>query len=193
MTDIIAISFAACLTNNLVLDGMLGIAPAVAVSKKIDVAIGMSAAMIFTLVIAALICYPVQYYLLLPLQLEYLRLISFIVVVSVAVLLTLKLLKKRLPVLSKQIALFLPLTLINTAVLGAVLFNVQADHGLLGSLFFALGSGLGFAVVLLMLAAIQQRIGLADIAAPFKGPAITLITLGILSMAFMGFIGIGAR
>lgn len=193
MLDLFLIFISACLVNNLILDGMLGVAPAMALSRKIDVAAGMATTMVFVLMITSLFSYPLKFYLLVPLHLEYLELITYIAVIPLAVVLSLKGLKKIKPVLAEEIKLFLPLALMNTAVLGIALLNVQADYGLLGSLLFGAGSGVGFGMILIVIAAMQERINVADIPAPFRGISIMLITLGILSMAFMGFIGLGVQ
>ncbi len=152
-----------------------------------ETAWGMAAAMTFALTIAALAGYPVKYYLLIPLGLERLELISFVFVITLAVLLGELFLKKIRPALHEKIARLTPLTLANSAGLGVALLNVQQAHGLAGSLFFGLGSGTGFGLVMVTAAAMQQRLEGADVPQPFRGVSILLITFGIVSMAFMGF------
>lgn len=193
MLDLILVFFSACLVNNLLLDGMLGVAPALVGSKKIDVARGLGACTVFVLGLTTLLCYPLRQHLLIPLDLQHLTLISFIVVISLSVLLAIRLLQRFKADLSREFALFLPLVLINTAVLGAVMLSTENTHGITTAVVFGLGSGVGFALLLPMIAAIQERIKLADIPEAFKDSAITLITLGIMSMAFMGFIGVGSN
>ena len=191
MLDIILVLISTCLVNNLILDGMLGIAPAMSTLKKIEVARGMSITMIFVLSVAGPVAYLIKYYFLIPRGFLYLELLSFILVISLSVLLVLKVLTKFKPALSQEVAFFLPLMLMNTAVLGAAMLAVQNNHGLITSLIFGIGSAFGFSIVLLIISAIQERVVVANVPTPFKGASIMLITLGMLSMAFMGFVGIG--
>ncbi len=189
MANYAVIFISACLVNNLILDYLLGVSPAVAVSRKIETAAGMGAAIIFTLTIAALVSYPVKLFLLVPFDIEHLETISLVLIVTLSILLGERCLQKFKPAIHARIAVFIPLTLVNCSALGVALLNVQHQHGLPGSLFFGLGSGIGFSVVIMMLAAMQERIEVSDIPGPFQGVSILLITLGIISMAFMGFIG----
>lgn len=189
MTDFAAIFIGACLINNLVLDHLLGVYPGMAARGKVEPAWGISIAMSFALTSAALVTYPIQHYLLTPLNLAYLQLFCFVFVITLAILLGEVALKKISPARHEKIAPFIPLTLVNSAALGVALLNLQHTHGLTGSLVFGLGSGAGFAIVTMMMAAMQQRLEAAAIPQPFRGVSILLITFGIISMAFMGFIG----
>ncbi len=193
MTEIIAVFFGACLVNNLILSGMLGIAPAMSTAKRIEVALGMSLAMIFILTITAAVSHLVDRYVLIPLDASWLQLITFIISIALGIVLALKILKRFKPALSQQMTLFLPLALMNTAVLGLALMNAQYEYGLFLSLLFGLSAAAGFGLVLILISAMQERMDVANIPAPFKGTAIMLITLGILSMAFMGFAGMGVQ
>ena len=190
MGNFFAIFLAACLVNNLILDAMLGLPPAIAVAKKIETAIGMTLAMLMALTSATLASYPFNHYVLLPLDLAGLETFSFIIVITLAMKAAELALRRFKPALHEQLAVFFPLTLINSAALGVALLNSQHQHGLLGSLFFGVGAATGFGLVVAAMAAMQERMMAAAIPAPFRGIAIILITLGIMSMAFMGFNGI---
>jgi len=134
--------------------------------------------------------YLVETHLLVPLGLEYLRIISFIVVIAVIVQFTEMLVYKTSPLLYQVLGIFLPLITTNCAVLGVALLNVQARHGLIESFLYGFGAAVGFALVLVLFAAVRERVDVADIPTPFKGNAIALITAGLISMAFMGFSGL---
>ncbi len=189
MADYIVIFIGACLVNNLILDYLLGISPAVAVSRKVETAIGMSFAMIFTLTIASFVSYPIKNLLLIPLGMEYLELISFVLVITLSILIGEKCIQKANPIIHKKITVFIPLTLVNCSGLGVALLNVQQRYGLFDSLIFGVGTSVGFGLIVVMLAAMRERIDVADVPKPFQGASILLITLGIISMAFMGFNG----
>ena len=193
MGEYAVIFLGACLVNNLILDAMLGLPPAIAVSKKITTAIGMTLAMLLALTSATLVSYPLHYHVLLPLGLQGLETFSFILIITLAIKTTELALKIFKPALHEQLAVFFPLTLINSAALGIALLNSQHQHGIIGSLFFGLGAAAGFGLVVIAMAATQDRIMGTAIPAPFRGVAITLITLGIMSMAFLGFNGLGGR
>ena len=188
--DFAAIFLGACLVNNLILDTMVGLPPAIATSKKIEAAINMALAMMLALTIATVTTYPLYYYVLLPMDLEYLQTISFVLLITLGIKITEACIKKFKPGLYDRIAVFIPLTLINSAGLGVALINIQSRHGVTGSLFFGLGAAAGFGLVTIAMAAMQERLMPSEIPAPFRGIAILLITLGIMSMAFMGFNGI---
>ena len=190
MGEFAVIFLGACLVNNLVLNAMLGLPPALAVAKKIPTAIGMTQAMLLALTSATLVSYPLHYYVLVPLDLSGLETFSFIIVITLAMKTVELVLQRVKPALHEQLAVFFPLTLINSAALGVPLLNSHSRHGLLGSLFYGLGAAVGFGLVVVALAAMQERLMPAAIPAPFRGIAIILITLGIMSMAFMGFNGL---
>lgn len=190
MTELLLILISACLVNNLVLDHMLGTDPALAASRKIRTAFDLGLVMIFVMPLVAVTTYPVLYYLLIPLDLVYLQLLCFVLVSTAAVLFAEKALEKFKPVWHEKIAGLIWLILVNATVFGVVMLNVQHRYGLSGSLMFGIGSGLGFALVLAVLSPLQERLTVADVPAPFRGIAILLITLGLMSMAFMGFTGL---
>ena len=190
--DFAAIFLGACLINNLILDTMVGLPPAVATSKKIATAVNMAITMTLVLMIATVATYPLYYYVLLPLDLVYLQTISFVFLTALGIKTAEACLKRFKPELYQRVAVFIPLTLINSAVLGVALVNMQSQHGVIGSVFFGLGAAIGFGLVIIAMAAMQERMMAAEIPTPFRGIAILLITLGIMSMAFMGFNGIAS-
>jgi len=178
------------LVNNFVLDKFLGLCPFLGVSRKLESAIGMGLATTFVLTLASVSSYLLYQHLLIPLELQYLRTISFIVVIACVVQFTEILLHKISPTLHRLLGLYLPLITTNCAVLGVALLNVQAEHNFIDSIVFGLGTALGFTLVLVLFAALRERIDAADVPAPFQGAAIGLITAGLMSMAFMGFTGL---
>lgn len=178
------------LVNNFVLVKFLGLCPFLGVSRKLSSAIGMGLATTFVLTLASVSSYLLYQYLLVPLDLTYLRTISFIVVIAVVVQLTEILMHKLSPVLHRKLGLYLPLITTNCAVLGVALINLQQAHDFIESIVFGIGTALGFTLVLVLFAALRERIDVADVPAPFQGASIGLITAGLMSMAFMGFIGL---
>ncbi|TXL02008.1 electron transport complex subunit RsxA [Methylococcaceae bacterium HT1] len=178
------------LVNNFVLVRFLGLCPFLGVSRKLKSAVGMGLATTFVLTLASVSSYLLYQYLLLPLDLQYLRTISFIVVIAVVVQLTEILMYKFSPLLHRKLGLYLPLITTNCAVLGVALINLQQANGFIESIVFGMGTALGFTLVLVLFAALRERIDAADVSAPFRGASIGLITAGLMSMAFMGFIGL---
>lgn len=175
--------------NNIVMTKILGLCPFMGVSKKLETAIGMGAATTFVLTLASGASYLINTWLLGP-ELYYLRTLSFIVVIAGIVGFTEMFIKKTSPVLFRVLGIYLPLITTNCAVLGIPLLNVQAQHGFVESLFFGLGGALGFTLVLVLFAAMRERLEAADVPAPFKGSSIAMITAGLMSLAFMGFSGL---
>lgn len=162
------------------------------VSSKLETAMGMSLATTFVLTIASLCSYLTSRYLLKPLQLEYLQTISFILVIAFVVQFTEMLVHKTSPLLHRVLGIFLPLITTNCAVLGVALLNIKKDHGFLASILYGFGAAVGFSLVLILFSALRERIAVGDVPGPFKGPAIAMITAGIMSLAFMGFTGMVA-
>ena len=190
MSDFILIIFSAALVNNIIVEQIIGADPALAFIRKMDVAIGMSCTMIILLPLVTVCAGAIDTFLLVPLGLQYLNLLVF---VSIMLLLAwcLKLWMPRInQKLAGRINIFLPLAGINTTVLGTLLLNQQLAHGMFASLAFGMGSSLGFSLMLLMLTAANERLEVADVPAPFRGMSITLITLALISMAFLGFTGL---
>lgn len=178
------------LANNFVLVRFLGLCPFMGVSNKLEGAIGMAVATTFVLTLSSVSSYLLHQYLLEPLHLEYLSTLSFILVIAVTVQLTEMFMRKSSPVLYRVLGIFLPLITSNCAVLGVALLNVQEQHNLLQSALYGFGAAAGFGIVLVLFAAIRERVVLADVPAPFKGAPIGLITAGMMALAFMGFSGL---
>jgi electron transport complex protein RnfA len=160
------------------------------VSNKLETAIGMSAATTFVLTLASICSYLTYTYLLQPLGLTYLQTIAFILVIAVVVQFTEMVVHKTSPLLHRVLGVFLPLITTNCAVLGVALLNINKQHNFIESALFGFGAAAGFSLVLVLFAAMRERITVADVPAPFKGSAIGMITAGLMSLAFMGFAGL---
>jgi electron transport complex protein RnfA len=190
MTEYALILVSTILVNNFVLVKFLGLCPFMGVSRKLETAMGMGLATTFVLTLSSVCSYLVNEYLLGPLDLEYLRTISFILVIAAVVQFTEMVVRKTSPLLYNVLGIFLPLITTNCAVLGVALLNVQEDHNLVQSALYGFGAAVGFSLVLVMFAAMRERLTVADTPEPFKGNAIALITAGLMSLAFMGFSGL---
>lgn len=190
MKEYILILVSTLLVNNFVLVKFLGLCPFMGVSRKLETATGMGLATTFVLTIASVCSYLANNYLLEPLGLEYLRTITFIVIIAGVVQFTEMVVHKTSPLLYNVLGIFLPLITTNCAVLGVALLNVQEDHNFVESALYGFGASLGFTLVLVLFAAIRERIDVADIPEPFQGNAAALITAGLMSLAFMGFSGL---
>jgi electron transport complex protein RnfA len=164
--------------------------PFMGISRKVETAVGMALATTFVLTLSSVSSYLVNEYLLAPLHLEYLRTITFILVIAVVVQFTEMYVHKTSPILYQVLGIFLPLITTNCAVLGVALLNIQEEHGFMESLFYGFGASIGFSLVLILFAAMRERIAVADVPEPFRGPAIALVTAGLMSLAFMGFTGL---
>jgi electron transport complex protein RnfA len=160
------------------------------VSRKLETALGMGLATTFVLTLASVCSYLLNHYLLIPYHLEYLRTISFIVVIACMVQFTELVVQKTSPILYQVLGLFLPLITTNCAVLGVALLNTQAQHNFMQSALYGFGAAVGFSLVLILFAGLRERIDVADVPKPFQGSAIALVTAGLMSMAFMGFAGL---
>jgi len=178
------------LVNNIVLTKILGLCPFMGVSKKLETSISMSAATAFVLTIGSMTSWAINNYLLEPYDLIYLRTITFIVVIAAVVQFTEMLMEKHFPFLYKMLGIFLPLITTNCAVLGIPLLNAQSSRTLIESAFFGFGGALGFSLVLILFASTRERLEGADIPKPFEGSAIAMTTAAIMSLAFMGFVGL---
>ena len=191
MTELVLILVGAILVNNFVLVQFLGLCPFMGVSKRIETAIVLALATTFVLTLTAMCSYLLQQYVLEPLELDYLRTIAFILVIAVVVQFTEMLVNKTSPLLYRVLGIFLPLITTNCIVLGVALLNAnKAGFGFLESGINGFGAGLGFSLVLVLFAALRERIAIADVPKPFKGAAIGLVTAGLMSLAFMGFSGL---
>jgi H+/Na+-translocating ferredoxin:NAD+ oxidoreductase subunit A len=175
--------------NNIVMSKILGLCPFMGVSKNLETAVGMGAATTFVLTLASGASYLINEYLLGD-ALFYLRTISFIVVIAGIVGFTEMFVKKASPLLFRVLGIYLPLITTNCAVLGIPLLNVQAQHGFVESLFFGMGGAIGFSMVLVLFAAMRERLEAGDVPSPFRGTSIAMITAGLMSLAFMGFSGL---
>ncbi len=176
--------------NNIVLVKFLGLCPFMGVSRKIETAIGMSAATTFVLTLSAVLSYLINSWILAPLDLEYLRTIAFIIAIAAVVNFTEMVVHKTSPLLYNVLGIFLPLITTNCAVLGVALINVRQQNSFFESVIYGFGAALGFSLVLILFAAMRERINVADVPAPLKGSAIGLITAGLMSLAFMGLGGL---
>jgi len=189
MTELIVILVGTVFVNNFVLVRFLGLCPFLGVSRNIEAAAGMSLATAFVLTLSSASAYLLHKYVLLPLELEYLRTISFILVIAASVQFTEIMVRRLSPLLHQVLGIYIPLIATNCAVLGVALLNVQQSKGFVQSIFFGFGAAAGFALVLVIFASIRERLEAADIPSPFRGTAIALMTAGIMSLAFMGFAG----
>ncbi len=190
MTDLAVILLSTILVNNFVLVQFLGLCPFMGVSNKLETAIGMASATTFVLTLASICSYLVATWVLQPLGLEYMRTISFILVIAVVVQLAQMFIEKTSPLLYRVLGVFLPLITTNCAVLGVALQNTQKAHNFVESTLFGFGAALGFSLVLILFSAMRERLAVADVPTPFKGAAIGMITAGLMSLAFMGFGGL---
>ena len=178
------------LVKNIVLVKFRGLCPFMGVSRKLETAIGMGLATTFVLTLSSITSYLVNEFLLAPLGIEFLRTISFIFVIAVVVQFTELVVHKTSPMLYQVLGIFLPLITTNCAVLGVALLNVQQENDFIESALYGFGAAVGFSAVLIIFAAMRERIAVADVPTPFQGAAIGLITAGLMSMAFMGFTGL---
>lgn len=190
MKEYLIILVSTILVNNFVLVKFLGLCPFMGVSRKLETALGMGLATTFVLTLSSICSYLANQYLLIPLELEYLRTITFIVVIAFVVQFTELVVHKTSPLLYQVLGIFLPLITTNCAVLGVALLNVQAKHGFIESALYGFGAAVGFSLVLSLFSTLRERIDVADVPFPFKGNAIALVTAGLMSMAFMGFSGL---
>ncbi|UCG52222.1 MAG: RnfABCDGE type electron transport complex subunit A [Candidatus Latescibacterota bacterium] len=180
----------ACLINNFVLAMFLGICPFLGVSDKTDKALRMGAAVMFVMLVSSTCAFGIHKALV-AINAPYLHLISYIVVIASAVQLVEMFIKKFSPALFRALGIFLPLITTNCAILGVALFQTNRQYDFIRCLSFALGAGVGFTLALLFMSGLRERLELADVSSVVKGAALTLIIAGILSMAFMGFAGMG--
>ena len=178
------------LVNNFVLVKFLGLCPFMGVSRRLETAMGMGLATSFVLTLSSVSGYLVNAYLLEPLDLGYLRTIAFILVIAAVVQFTEMVLHKTSPLLYQVLGIFLPLITTNCAVLGVALLNSQEQHSFVASALYGFGAAVGFSLVLVLFAALRERILVADVPTVWQGNAIALVTAGLMSMAFIGFAGL---
>jgi electron transport complex protein RnfA len=190
MTEYLLILVSTILVNNFVLVQFLGLCPFMGVSNKLETAMGMSLATTFVLTLSSLCSYLVYAAVLQPLGLEFLQTITFILVIAVVVQFTEMVVKKASPLLYRVLGIFLPLITANCAVLGVALLNIKKQNGMVESMLYGLGAGLGFSLVLVLFAAMRERIAASDVPKPFQGSSIGMITAGLMALAFLGFSGL---
>ena len=190
MGDYLLLFIGTVLVNNFVLVKFLGLCPFMGVSGKLETAIGMSVATTFVLTLASALSYIVNTYILAPMGMEYLQTLSFILVIAVMVQLTEMIIHKTSPILYRLLGIFLPLITTNCAVLGVALLNINEQHNFVQSVVYGFGAAVGFSLVLILFAAMRERLAAADVPVPFKGASIAVFTAGLMSLAFMGFSGL---
>ncbi len=190
MKEMLVILFSAILVDNFVLSKFMGICPFLGVSKKMDSAVGMGGAVIFVMLMASAMTYPIYTFLLVPNHLEYLNTMAFILVIALFVQLVEIILKRFIKPLYNSLGVYLPLITTNCAVLGVTLLNVENEYNFLSSMVNSLGAGLGFTLALILFAGVRERVEAADVPETFKGVPITLIAASIVAVSFMGFNGL---
>lgn len=188
--EYLLIILSTALVNNVVLVKFLGLCPFMGVSNKLDSALGMGLATTFVLTLAAVSGWLLEHFVLTPLDLGFLRILTFILVIAVVVQFTEMVVRKTSPALYQVLGIFLPLITTNCAVLGVALLNVQQQSSFLQSILYGFGSALGFTLVLVMFAGLRERLALANVPSAFKGLPIAYIVAGLMSLAFMGFAGL---
>jgi len=190
MRDYLFILLGTALVNNVVLVRFLGLCPFMGVSNKVDSALGMGMATTFVLTLAVSICWLLERYVLIPLDIQFLRILTFILVIAALVQFTEMFVRKASPTLYQVLGIYLPLITTNCAVFGMALLNIQQPHSLLESLLFGFGSALRFTLVLVLFAGLRERLALANVPETFAGAPIGFIAAGLLALAFMGFVGL---
>ncbi len=189
--EYIVILIAAVFVNNIVLSQFLGICPFLGVSNKVSTSVGMSGAVLFVMTIATMATYLLHQFLLVPMGLDYLRTITFILVIAALVQMVEIILKKVSPPLYQALGVFLPLITTNCAVLGVAILALGLENGsLLKAVFFAVANSMGFALALIVFASIREQLELAELPKGMKGVPINLLVAGLLSLAFLGFTGL---
>ena len=190
MQNLLLIVIGSALVNNVVLSQFLGLCPFLGVSKKVETAGGMGAAVIFVITIASFVTSLIYKFILVPLDLSYLQTIVFILVIAALVQFVEMFLKKSMPALYESVGVYLPLIKTNCAVLGVALNNVQYEYGILESVINGFGVAVGFTISIVILAGIREKMEYNDIAPSFKGMPIVLVTAGLMAIAFFGFSGV---
>jgi electron transport complex protein RnfA len=188
-TKLLEITLSAILINNFIFSQFLGICPFMGVSKKMDTAAGMGMAVIFVMGLAAAMSWLINEFLLIPLGLEYLQTLAYILVIASLVQFVEMFLKKGMPSLYSALGIYLPLITTNCAVLGAVLINTQNNYNLIESIVYGVTGGIGFLIAIVLFASIREKLRFAEYPKSFEGFPIALVTAGLLALAFMGFSG----
>lgn len=193
MKELLIILFSAILVDNFVLSKFLGICPFLGVSKNLKTAMGMSMAVIFVMVLASAITWPIFTYLLVPNGMGFLQTIIFILVIAALVQIIESFLRKSVPVLYRALGIYLPLITTNCAVLGVVILNIDREYGFAASLINSFGAGLGFMLALFLFAGVRSKVDRADVPKFMKGLPITLVSASLVSITFFGFKGLIER
>ncbi len=188
--SLLGILISAIISENFILVKFYGICPFMGVSKKTDTALGMGMAVTFVMAIASAACFAVNKYVLIPLNLQYMQTVAFILVIASIVQVVEMFLKKSVPALYKALGIYLPLITTNCAVLGVALVNVQKNYDFLQSVIYGVTGGLGFTLAIVLFASIRERVDKSDCPQSFEGFPLALISAGLLALAFMGFSGL---
>lgn len=188
--NLLAIALGAILANNFIFSQFLGICPFVGVSKKVDTAVGMGFAVTFVMGLASAVCFVVNKFILVPLDLGYMQTVAFILVIAALVQFIEMFLQKSMPSLYSALGVYLPLITTNCAVLGVVLLNVQNNYNFIESVVYGITGGLGFLLAIVLFASIRERLVFAEYPKAFEGFPIALVTAGLMALAFMGFSGL---
>ncbi|MFP4081316.1 MAG: electron transport complex subunit RsxA [Candidatus Aminicenantes bacterium] len=187
--ELLAVFISAVLINNFVLHYFLGICPFLGVSKKIDSAVSMGLAVTFVMSITAVVSWMINHWILIPYNLDYLKIVSFILVIASLVQLVEMFIRKISPPLYQALGIYLPLITTNCAIMGLALLAALKNYNFIQAVIFGMGSGLGFTLAIVLMAGIREQLDLADVPEPLKGAGITLIVAGIMAVAFLGFSG----
>ena len=187
--ELLAIFVSAVLINNFVLRYFLGICPFLGVSKKIDSAVSMGLAVTFVMTITAVVSWAINHWILIPYGLDYLKIVSFILVIASLVQLVEMFIRKVSPPLYQALGIYLPLITTNCAIMGLALLAALKEYNFLESVVFGFGSGIGFTLAIILIAGIREQLDLADVPEPLEGAGISLIVAGIMALAFFGFAG----
>ena len=189
LTSIISISLGAILVNNFIFSQFLGCCPFLGCSNKTDTAVGMGIAVIFVMGLASAICWVVDQYILIPLNLAFLETLAFILIIAALVQFVEMFLKKSVPSLYSALGIYLPLITTNCAVLGVVLLNVQNDYNFIESVTYGIMGGVGFLLAIVLFSSVRERVEFSEYPECFKGFPICLVSAALLALAFMGFSG----
>jgi len=188
--SIFIIMISSIFVNNFVLSRFLGICPFLGVSKKVETSLGMGMAVTFVMVLASIITYLIQNFVLVPMGIQYMQTIAFILVIASLVQFVEMVIQKTSPTLYQALGVYLPLITTNCAVLGAAILNIQNNYTLVETIFNGLGAAIGFTLAIVLFAGIRERLEISDVPEVFKGYPIALITAGLMSIAFLGFSGL---
>jgi len=188
--ELLAIFISAILINNFVLHYFLGICPFLGVSKKIDSAVSMGLAVTFVMTVTAIASWIINHWILLPFNLEYLQIVSFILIIASLVQLVEMFIRKSSPPLYQALGIYLPLITTNCAIMGLALLAALKNYNFVETVIFGVGSGVGFTLAIVLMAGIREQLDLADVPEPLKGAGIALIVAGIMALGFFGFSGI---